>query len=82
MVVRILMDAEDNLWRLKKDNRIKHNEEEGYLYYDWEMPYVPIVGQHIGTLFGNNVVEASHLELHPQPDKHFYDISMIWVREI
>lgn len=56
------------------------DENSESIYYEVEVPFIPIEGQRVGTRFGICIVNYSYLELEPFSESYF-DKSRIVVTE-
>lgn len=62
-----------------KDNNIILDEELEVIYYETEIPFMPIEGQRVGTKFGVCIVTHSYYEF--EPTDYYYNKTRIVVRE-
>jgi len=76
--MRTPKDYYDKYYKEQKD--ILFDAETESIYYEIELPFIPIVGQLIGTKFGACIVTYSYLELEPT-QKTYYDYNRIIVDE-
>lgn len=62
------------------ENGILFDEESESIYYEVDVPFIPIEGQRVGTKFGICIVNYSYLELGDDSGRYF-DKSRIVVTE-
>jgi hypothetical protein len=76
MRVYILQECSRKAYEDHKDNwtdffKVKYCYETECLYYEAEIPFMPIEGQRLGTRFGISIVEYANYEIEENPDDDF-----------
>lgn len=76
MRVHILKECSRETYENHKDNwtgffGLKYCYETECLYYEAEIPFMPLEGQRLGTRFGLTIVEYAHYEVEEKDDEDF-----------
>ena len=76
MRVHILKECSRETYEKYKDNwtnffRLKYCYETECLYYEAEIPFMPLEGQRLGTRFGLSIVEHAYYEVEEKDDEDF-----------
>lgn len=76
MRVHILQECRPEDYEKYKDNytnfyRVKYCYEAECLYYEAEIPFMPLEGQRLGTRFGVSIVEYANYEVEEKDGEVF-----------
>ena len=68
-----------NKYRNKDGVLFDENSES--IYYEVEVPFIPVEGQRVGTRFGICIVNYSYLELETVSESYFYKSRIVVTEE-
>ena len=64
-----------------KENGVLFDDEAGVIYYDIDLPHIPLEGQRLGTRWGMCIVEWAYWELEEEEGDGHFDKTRVVVCE-
>lgn len=74
-------DPEESYNKYYKDNGWLFDEDAEAIYYEAEIPFMPIEGQRLGTKSGISIVKYAFYEVEQKEDANFFNRSRIVIKD-